>query len=351
MNNIAVSIIVPVYNTEKYLKKCLDSIQNQTLENIEVILVDDGSTDNSGAICDHYLEDPRFLIIHNQNQGPSGSRNDGIKKASGEFCMFVDSDDWLEKTACEQLVRFARATGADLTIAGHVNEATAGSSTRYLFPENCEFEGTGYVDNILVHTLGLVGENIKNPAKLDKLTPVWSRLYKTSIIKQSGIEFIELKKLPSECLQFNFEFCVHAQKAAFLHEVVYHYRRNTTDSVTKPYRSDLWDKWAWWIDYEKQILENIAADSKLWDAYYSRICCATIPLGGNAIKLKSITGIYSECKSFLSQPSMHTALAKLDYSVCPLHWKLFFNSAKYQKIWLFIILTKAMRLLLKRRKV
>ena len=350
MADIAVSIIVPVYNTSKYLKKCLDTLSSQTLKNIEIIVVDDGSTDDSPAICDSYAGDSRFVILHNQNQGPSGSRNDGIKQTHGEYCMFVDSDDWVEQDACEKLYLFAKQTNADLVIGGHVNESTAGSTIRYIFPETHEFTGKDYKDNILIHTLGLIGKNIKNPAKLDKLTPVWSRLYRTSVIRDNGIEYIELKKLPSECLQFNFEFCVNAKKAVYLHEVVYHYRRNTTDSVTKPYRDDLWAKWKWWIDYEKKYLEENYASEDLWKAYYSRICCGVIPLGGNAVKLKSYKEVKNECKRFLSQESFKEAFNNFDYSVCPIYWRVFFDSAKKQNTTIFILLTKAMRKLLEKRK-
>lgn len=99
-----VSIIVPVYNTSLYLRECLNSIKNQTLKDIEVIVVDDGSTDSSPAICDEYaVSDERFKVFHNQNQGVSASRNFGIDKADSEFVIFVDSDDWLENDMCENL--------------------------------------------------------------------------------------------------------------------------------------------------------------------------------------------------------------------------------------------------------
>ncbi len=351
MSDIAVSIIVPVYNTSKYLKQCLESLANQTLKNIEIIVIDDGSTDESGTICDQYQSDNRFNIIHNKNQGPSGSRNNGITYANGQYLMFVDSDDWLEFDACEKLYSFAKSTDSDLTIGGHVNESTAGSTVRYIFPETKVFEGVNYRNNILVHTLGLTGKNIKNPAKLDKLTPVWARLYRTSIIKDNHIQYIELKKLPSECLQFNFEFCVYAQKAGFLHEVVYHYRRNTTNSVTKPYRDGLWAKWDWWIRYEKAFLERIDAPQDLWQAYYSRICCSIIPLGGNAVKLKVSKERENECRRFLEQDIFTKAFEIIDFSSCPFYWRIFFVSAKRQNVNLFIFMTKAMRIMLKRRKV
>lgn len=92
-----ISVIVPVYNVENYLCKCVDSIINQTYNNLEIILVDDGSTDGSASICDEYvLKDSRVKVIHKENGGVSSARNIGIAEASGEYICFVDSDDWLE---------------------------------------------------------------------------------------------------------------------------------------------------------------------------------------------------------------------------------------------------------------
>ena len=100
-----ISVIVPVYNVEKYIKKCLDSIIYQTYKNIEIILVDDGSTDNSGIICDVYKErDKRIKVIHKKNNGVSAARNTGIENANGKWISFVDSDDWIDKNYFEILI-------------------------------------------------------------------------------------------------------------------------------------------------------------------------------------------------------------------------------------------------------
>ncbi len=350
MNECKVSIIVPVYNTDKYLKKCLDSIANQTLCEIEAIVVDDGSTDSSSQICDQYLNDSRFKIYHRDNHGVSDTRNFGLQKASGVYCMFVDSDDWLEEKACELLYQYAVKTNVDLVIGGHVNEATAGSTNRYIYTENCVFHGEDYRQKILTHTLGLTEQNLKNPDKLDKLTPVWSRIYRTEIIKKYSIGYIELNRLPSECLQFNFEFCINAKSAAFLHSIVYHYRRNTVSSVTKPYRNDLWEKWKWWILYMEQYLTRANADDYLWKAFHSRVCCSVIPLGGNALKLKKYRDIKNEVKSVLNQHFYSNAWENFDYSYCPFYWKLFFWSAKNKYYSFFILLTWCMRKILDFRK-
>ena len=100
-----ISIIVPVYNLEKYLPRCLNSVCNQTYKNLEIILVDDGSTDKSSDICDNWAKkDSRIIVIHKKNGGVSSARNAGIKKATGEYIHFVDGDDWLELNCYEKIV-------------------------------------------------------------------------------------------------------------------------------------------------------------------------------------------------------------------------------------------------------
>lgn len=113
----AVSIVVPVYRVESYLEQCVDSLRSQTLRNIEILLVDDGSPDWCGAICDAYAErDPRIRVIHQENAGLSAARNAGIEAASGEYIMFVDSDDWAEPDYCRIPYEIAKTHGADLVI-------------------------------------------------------------------------------------------------------------------------------------------------------------------------------------------------------------------------------------------
>ncbi len=120
MKNKLISVIVPVYNVEKYIKECLESIINQTYRNIEIILVDDGSTDNSGKICDEYAKiDSRIKVIHKENEGISKTRNIGIEKACGEYIQFADSDDYMEIDAIEKIYNIAKEYNADIVSFSH----------------------------------------------------------------------------------------------------------------------------------------------------------------------------------------------------------------------------------------
>ena len=112
-----VSVIVPVFNTDRYLHQCLNSLRVQTMKDIEIIVVDDGSTDESGLICDYYSNlDARFVVIHKENEGLSEARNIGIKLARAEYIMLVDSDDWVEPTFCEVPYYIARKHNIDLVV-------------------------------------------------------------------------------------------------------------------------------------------------------------------------------------------------------------------------------------------
>ena len=163
-----ISVIVPIYNTEKYLPKCLDSLASQTYPDVEFILIDDGSTDNSGAIVDQY-KDPRFRVFHTGNHGLSAARNFGIEQARGEWLMFVDSDDWVEPGFCEIPYQAAVHDGADLVIFYTYNVKN----------------GRGKVRNPSTHTEIIDREKaIKNGS-----TAVWNKLYKRELF--TGIHFPE----------------------------------------------------------------------------------------------------------------------------------------------------------------
>ncbi len=344
-----ISIIVPVYNTSSYLHECLDSISNQTLEDIEVIIVDDGSTDLSSSICEEYANNEKFKVFHNRNQGVSASRNFGMVKAKGEFIMFVDSDDWLEKDFCEKMYQIAILKKVDLVICAHYNESTLGSKAKLMFPENKEFKNGDYRNEIKIHTLGLIREYLKNPSLLDRHTPVWARLYRSNIIRDNNLKYIDLNLLPSECLQFNFEFTLHASSAYYLSVPLYHYRRNTGQSVTKPYRKGLVEKWNWWYAY---ILKNFSNyfDEEYMQAFHSRICCSIIPLSGNALKLHNYMLIHKECKIFLNNENLIQSFKTFDYTQSAFYWRIYFTTAKHRWVDLFIILSWCMRRILDFRK-
>lgn len=132
MENDLISVIVPIYNMEKYLNKCVDSILNQTYSNLEIILVDDGSTDLSPKICDEYLKlDDRIKVFHKKNGGLSDAKNFGLKKANGKYVGFVDSDDWIDKNMYEEMYYKLKNTKSNIVICGRYVEYENGERNEW----------------------------------------------------------------------------------------------------------------------------------------------------------------------------------------------------------------------------
>lgn len=125
-----ISVIVPVYNVENYLEKCVRSLQKQTYKNLEVFLIDDGSMDRSGIMCDKFAsEDPRIHVVHKTNGGPSSARNEGLKYCKGDYIAFVDSDDWIEPELYETLLHFSEEYGTSITGCAAITDFEDGTSS------------------------------------------------------------------------------------------------------------------------------------------------------------------------------------------------------------------------------
>ena len=205
--NGKVSIIVPIYKVESYLHKCIDSIINQTYKNLEIILVDDGSPDNCGTICDEYaLNDNRIKVIHKKNGGLSDARNEGLKIASGEWISFVDSDDWLENDAIEYMILLANEQQSDLIIGGthKINDNDNSVIQTYTIAEDYKIMNTkeAFYDFFINRWAS------------------WARLYKASIHKNLYFPVGEINE--DEAIVFTLlEKC---SKIIRTSKIVYNYR-------------------------------------------------------------------------------------------------------------------------------
>lgn len=202
-----ISIIVPVYNTEKYIDRCLASVLNQTYKDLEIILVDDGSKDNCPKICDEYArKDSRIKVIHKQNGGLSSSRNAGISIANGEYIGFVDSDDYIDCNMYEILFAQATKNNADVVMATY-QEVYSDTPNKNKIEESIK----------VFHN-----EEVEQAYLDQKVDSVCVGLYKTSIIK--NIKFIEGRS--SEDVPFNFEVFKIAKTFVRLSNELYFYFYN-----------------------------------------------------------------------------------------------------------------------------
>jgi len=217
-----VSIIVPVFNSKKYLQRCIDSILAQRYQNIELILINDGSTDESGGICDSYaLKDKRVKVIHKENSGPSDARNCGIRTSEGELIFFIDSDDYLETEAIENLVDSQHHHGADLVIADFnkiIDKTAVASGHETTFTKNQLLTKNEIID--------YTRRYLRAPNRFPLLTQSWGRLFKTSIIKDNKILF-DTSLRTFEDVAFNFDYLRYVNKLYFVKKVLYNFLIHT----------------------------------------------------------------------------------------------------------------------------
>lgn len=214
--NELISVIIPVYNVEQYVERCLNSVINQSYPNLEIILVDDGSTDKSGDICDRYIfKDSRIKVIHEKNAGLGEARNRGLRIASGDYICFVDSDDWIEEGYCKELVQAAERTNSDIAICGY-NECLKDGKTPKVKYDGC-FTTTG--KEILHYTMTANSKYWFNIS-------VWNKLYKREIISE-----LWFKSRVYEDIMYNAESMYRANKIAYVNKCLYNYRINREGSI------------------------------------------------------------------------------------------------------------------------
>ena len=206
-----VSIIVPVYNAEKSLARCVDSILNQEFRDFELILMDDGSKDRSGEICDGYARaDARVVVVHKENTGVSDTRNQAIARARGTFLQFVDSDDWLTADATKLMVRAAEETGCDMVIADFYR----------VVGEMVSRKGDIDADQVIGRE-AFVGFMMENPADY-YYGVLWNKLYRRSLVEAHGIR-MDAKLSWCEDFLFNLEYVRYATTFYALRTPVYYY--------------------------------------------------------------------------------------------------------------------------------
>jgi len=234
-----ISVIIPVYNSEKYLNRCLDSIINQTEKDIEILLmVYDGSTDNSCAICDDFQSlDKRVNSIHQSIRGIGFARSAGLKIATGEFISFVDSDDYIKTDMYEKLYSYIKRDDSDTCIFCHQKIREGKILYTKLNAINGTFKGQAVLENIFLDALG-TEPSYPDDFRILWQSP-WSSLYSMDLIKKYNIDFPSQGDFVSfgEDILFNMDYFYHAYNVKIINEPFYCYCENQNSSQTT-YRED-----------------------------------------------------------------------------------------------------------------
>lgn len=235
-----VSIIVPVFKVERYINTCVESLLNQTLKDIEIILVDDGSSDNCPVICDAYAKkDNRVKVIHKKNGGVSAARNDGLKQATGEFIIFCDSDDWLELTGIEALYNKAVEENADITIGNVYMVRKSGNKYVKFYKDEFVTSEPKFITELI--KCDIYRTYCPCPAESGPAFGYggpWNKLVKRELLTKNGIEFdLRVKGIFDDIL-YTASILACAKKIVYTQVPVYYYRI-IEDSITHSYKPNI----------------------------------------------------------------------------------------------------------------
>ncbi|WP_051689264.1 glycosyltransferase [Butyrivibrio sp. AE2032] len=248
-----VSVIVPIYNVEKQLKRCVDSILGQSYSNLEIILVDDGSPDNCGDICDQYAaQDCRIKVVHKENGGLGFARNSGLDIATGNYVVFIDSDDYITSDYVEKLLSRLVENNADLVLAGLTRERN-GQKTDHPTTDTVKvIETQDIVDTVL---LPIIGASPNYYTDVEREMSVCINMYCMDIISENQLRFVSEREYVSEDFFFNLNYLLKVKKAVLIPECIYIYSDNVT-SLTNTYRSDRYDKYKKMMMAETDIIKS-----------------------------------------------------------------------------------------------
>lgn len=326
-----VSIIVPVYNVARFLPKCLDSIIGQTYDHIEIICVNDGSTDGSLEILNGYSQkDRRVKVVSQTNMGLSGARNTGLQYVQGQYLMFVDSDDWIEIDTCDKAITAATKYDADVVMWSYIREYSDKSLPRDMpWCETKIFEEKMVSECLHRRICGLVGNELSRPDLDNAIVTAWGKLYRSEIILSHNIEFVDTKRIGTEDALFNLYVFGYVKKTIYLNLFLNHYRKNNDGSLTNKYNSELFIRWQNLFEEMEQYIEANHLGRAFADALNNRVALSILGLGLNilASEMNHFQKI-RELDKVLASTRYRQAYKALVLKWFPIHWKVFYGFAK-----------------------
>ena len=267
-----ISIIVPIYNVSKYLDRCMDTLLNQTIKNIEIIMVDDGSPDDCGIKCDAYAEkDKRVVVIHKQNAGLGMARNSGLEIARGKYVGFVDSDDFVELNMYKDMYDTLKKNESDTCYCRYYDVSFDG--TKHIakeFYKKSLYKGEE-VKEIL---LGMVGSKNEEAGDVELGMSVWKGLYSMELIKKYNLLFPSEREYISEDIVFHMEYLKYAKCVSIVPKCYYNYCDNG-NSLTKSYKANRFEMEKKLFEKEIKELENIFSldefEQRIYKAFMGRV--------------------------------------------------------------------------------
>lgn len=323
MENPLVSVIIPVYNCEKYIERCVNSLLEQTYKNIEIIVVDDGSTDHSGAICQKYSNN-NFIYVRQDNQGPSAARNRGLSLMSGEFVTFVDADDYVAPNYIQELL--------DLIWKYDVPIATCS----YMKKRNSEAKGEGDKKNVKLVEMTLSSEDALKSLfyKREINTYSTTKLYRVSVLHHQ--KFSGNLRL-GEDLQFIYDALKKVERIAYCNQELYYYCLNEL-GITHSFNCDVAQ-----LHWQQLMAMAIDSDEQLQDAILSRMFIVAYDFLCKMPKEKTSEEFGRELLRFIDDNKIKVLLNKKNKWIvrCMALFSLFLGKGS---VWVYRAAVKKLRL-------
>lgn len=321
-----ISIVVPVYNVEKYLKRCLESILSQTMKNLEIILVDDGSTDQSGIICDEYAKkDSRIKVVHKKNGGLSSARNAGLAIAQGEYVGFVDSDDDIENIMYERMYETIEKENVDFVMSDYIR--IPGNGETYL--KTLEIEKGRYDRNDIRQKIFpqlIMSEDLE----YGPLLSVWHCMYRMDFLRKYNLKFDEEVRWSEDNI-FSAFVGYYADSFYYLKgEGLYHYYNNP-GTITTSYRSGAWDVYCTMNHHLHQFFDKVddydfQRQLKLHMIFYACNCLGQVKASGETFRKQA-----NMRKDIMNSPCLKEAFQDFAFPDWPWKLKLQILLIKYRK--------------------
>ncbi len=321
-SEIKISVIMPVYGVEKYVGKAIESIQAQTLQEFEFLIVDDGTKDRSGEICDAYAEkDSRLKVFHKENGGAPSARNLAIDHAQGKYLYFMDSDDWAEPTMLADMYRLAEAHEAELVVTGYYIDT-------YYSDTECFTQTQSQPDQVFA-TQQEFRENAYRLFDANLLYTPWNKLYLRDYINRYGLKFPQTFW---DDFPFNLSVLERVEKVVVSSEKYYHFMRARAESETAKYRPEMYDKreeeHGWMVDlYRNWGIDDPNSREFLARRYVERVigCIENVTTDSCTLSKKEKK---AEIRRMINDPKLAELIrvakprsAYLKLMMLPLRWK------------------------------
>lgn len=280
---IKFSIVVPCYKVERFLPKCIESLCSQTMREIEIILVDDGSPDNSGKICDEWAnKDKRIKVIHKSNGGVSAARNDGLALAQGEYIIFCDSDDWMASDALESLYVKAKETDADIVIGDVAQVFGNIEKIVHFYDKEFVTSDKEYIDELIkTNFCRKYCPNPYNGKPAFGYGGPWNKAVRRAFLIDNQVKFDVRVKGIFDDIIYTAYILAKAKKIAYIQKNIYYYRI-LSNSITHSYKSNLLEINDAIFNSWNEFIAKYGADGRFAEAYSANVIR----------RLKSTLGLY-----------------------------------------------------------